>query len=138
MRVEVKWTALSEDRHPLWSASLCLYAYLHPERDWLLYIGKADFSTVRKRLHGAHKEQLFRDLYRRYQLEQVRVRHGELILEEGRRRSSELLADIESLLIMRLKPFGNVQSRRTRTRRPGLRVLCTGDWPFKRTRFHDS
>jgi hypothetical protein len=59
------------------------------------------------------------------------------VLQEGRRLSSPLLADAESLLIMRLDPFGNIQSRATRIERPGLRVHCEGAWPFKRGRFHD-
>ncbi len=136
MLVEVLWSEL-EDGDPLWSSSFCLYAYLHAQRDWLLYVGKADYSSVRQRLHGAHKEQLFDDIYRRYGTEQVRVLHGDLVLPAGRRRSSELLGDVESLLIMRLQPFGNIQSRRSRFERRGLRVHCVGDWPFKRFRFHD-
>jgi hypothetical protein len=138
MLVEVNWTYLEGNRHPLWADNFCLYAYLHPERDWLLYVGKADYSTVRQRLHGDHKADLFDDIQRRYGIDDVRVLHGELHLEEGRRRSSELLADVESLLIMRLQPFGNIQSRRSRITRPGLRVHCVGDWPFKRFRFHDT
>ncbi len=45
MLVEVDWTYLNT-RHRLWSDQLCLYAYLHPARDWLLYIGKADFQRT--------------------------------------------------------------------------------------------
>ena len=137
MLIEVEWTFLEHDRHPLWTDSCCLYAYLQPKLDRLLYIGKADYSTVRERMHGDHKAVLFDDIFRRYGTDQVRVLHGQFLLEEGRRRSSELLGDVESLLIMRLLPFGNIQSRGSRITRPGLRVQCTGDWPFKRFRFQD-
>ena len=139
MLVEVYWSELQSPRNPLWNDRFCLYAYFHPKRDWLIYLGKADFATVRQRLHGRHKRALFRDVARRYYLEagDVRVFHGEVLLQEGRRLSSPLLADAESLLIMRLAPFGNTQSRLTRIERPGLRVHCEGDWPFKRFRFHD-
>ena len=137
MFVEVFWSELGDDSDPLWSSTFCLYAYLHTRRDWLLYVGKADYSSVRHRLHGAHKEQLFDDIYREYGIKQVRVLHGDLLLPPGRRRSSELLADVASLLITRLQPFGNIQSRRSRIARPDLRVHCVGDWPFKRFRFHD-
>ena len=137
MLIEVQWTFLDHDRPPLWADCFCLYAYLHPEHDGLLYVGKAEYSTVPERLHGDHKAELFDDIYHEYEIEQVRVLHGELLLEEGHRRSSELLGDVESLLIMRLQPFGNIQSRSSRIMRPGLRVECTGDWPFKRFRFHD-
>ena len=65
MLVEVLWTELGES-DPLWSGRFCLYAYLHPQRDWLLYVGKADYSSVRRRLSGDHKDQLFDDFYREY------------------------------------------------------------------------
>ena len=138
MRVEVQWTHLTRRRDDRWSAGLSLYAYLPPDRDWLLYVGKADFSSTRRRLHGAHKDDLFRFFRKRYGIDDVRVLHGELILEPGRRRSSELLADTESLLIMRLQPPGNIASTKSRIQRPGLRVLCSGDWPFKRRGFRDT
>lgn len=138
MDVTVHWTLLEAKRDTLWSESFCLYAYLHPDRNWLLYIGKADYSTVRARFHGDHKDQLFRDIRRRYRVDEVRVLHGELELQDGRRRSSELVADVETLLIMRLQPFGNIGNTRTRISRPGLRVFCVGEWPFTRARFHDS
>lgn len=137
MDIQVRWSYLTTDDDPRWSEEYCLYTYLHPRRDWLLYIGKADYSTVRRRFHGDHKDQLFRDIRHRYHVSEVRVLHGELVLEPGRRRSSELLSDVESLLIMRLQPFGNIASTQSRITRPGLRVSCRGAWPFKRARFHD-
>jgi hypothetical protein len=137
MLVIVNWTELNDERHPLWRRSLCLYAYLHPTRDWVLYVGKADFSSVRSRLHGSHKMRLFGDIATAYSVDSVRVLHGEIIVEKNRRRSSELLADVESLLIMRLQPYGNIQARRRRISRPGLRVHCIGAWPRRRCGFHD-
>jgi hypothetical protein len=137
MDVWVHWTELDSDDDPRWAGQYCVYAYLHPTRDTLLYIGKADYSTVGGRFHGDHKAQLFDDIWRVYGVDEVRVLHGELELEEGYRRSSELLADVESLLIMRLQPFGNVSAMQSRIARPGLRVYCEDDWPFKRRRFHD-
>lgn len=138
MVVAVVWSQLYEDGNPLWSDSLCLYSYIHPTHDVVLYVGKAGFSTVRRRLHGAHKAQLFDDIHREYRVKQIRVLHGDLVLEEGRRRSSQLLADVESLLIMGLQPFGNIQSRKSRIPRPGLFVDCIGDWPLKQSRFYDA
>jgi hypothetical protein len=135
--VQVEWLELTEHRDTRWGDGLCLYAYLHPTRDWLLYVGKCDYSTIRRRLYGAHKTRLFDDIFRDYGVETVRVIQGHLLVGEGRRRSSELLTDVESLLIMRWHPYGNVQCTRHRMSRPGLRVHCTGQWPFKRSRFHD-
>ena len=137
MIVEIEWTCLDHDEDERWDSDLCLYAYLHPERDKLLYVGKADYATVRERLRGADKERLFADIQDEYDVDEVRVLRGEIRLDECRRRSSELLADIESLLIIRLQPFGNIQSTQTRIQRPGLRVTCTGDWPLARSRFRD-
>ncbi len=138
MDVWVHWTQLDAD-DPLWDEQYCLYAYLQPQRDRLLYTGKADYSTLRSRWRGEHKDQLFEDIWRVYGTgeDEVRVVHGDLELEEGCRRSSELLADVESLLIKRLQPFGNISATRTRISRLGLRVYCEGDWPLKRRRFND-
>lgn len=137
VNVWVHWTELQNDRNRLWSANYCLYAYLHPKRDWLLYVGKAGGSTVRQRLSGDHKHRLFRDLKKHYGIEGVRVLVGGLELEEGRYRTAELLADVESLLIKRLQPYGNISARSHRTARPGMRVHCVGDWPFNRSAFRD-
>ena len=137
MRIDVQWTLLG-DEDELWSSSFCLYAYIHPVRDWLLYIGKADYTTVRRRLHGHHKRRVFRDIQQRYGVNAVRVFHGDLQTETGCRRTSALLADAESLLIMRLQPFGNICATRSRISRPGLRVRCAGCWPFRRATFYDA
>jgi hypothetical protein len=137
MEVQLHWTELQRERNRLWSANYCLYGYLHSERDWLLYIGKAGGSTVRQRLSGDHKNRLFRDIRKEYGIEAVRVLVGVLELEPGRRRTSELLADVESLLIMRLQPYGNISVTLSRIARPGLRVHCIGAWPFKRASFRD-
>src|SRR6266568_8792055 len=137
LRVELPWYLLDHDRDPAWGRNFCLYAYLHSARDWLLYIGKSDRQTVRQRLHGDHKAALFEFSWDKYGIDQVRLLQSDLVLEEGRRRSSEVLSDVETLLIMRLQPPGNVASTRSRLYRPGLRVTCTGDWPFKRARFRD-
>src|SRR2546425_9164192 len=136
LRAYIPWIALDDDRDPTWSENFCLYAYLHPDRDWVLYIGKADYQTVRQRLHG-DQGRSFRFLRPTHGIEQVRVLQGDLVLEEGRRPSSDLLGLVESLLIMRLQPPGNVAYRASRPYRPGLRVRCTGDWPFKRSAFYD-
>jgi hypothetical protein len=63
---------------------------------------------------------------------------GQLLLQAGRRRSSELLADVESLLIKRLQPLGNIQCTESRISRPGMRVRCSGEWLSKRAGFYDT
>ena len=137
MFVEIEWSWI-EDDDPRWQDQYCLYSYLHPTREWLLYLGKADYATVRQRTYGEHKRELLDAITAEYDVDHLRAMHGGLLLPDGTRRTSELLSDIESLLIMRLQPRWNTQSRQSRIARPGLRVQCTGDWPFTRARFHDT
>jgi hypothetical protein len=84
MLVGIHWSGLRSTRNSLWDDSFCLYAYVHPRRDWLLYVGKALFSTVRERLRGVHKDWLYREIARCYNLEKEDLRffHGRLVLEE--------------------------------------------------------
>ena len=137
LRVEVDWTRIAARGDPLWQDSFCLYGYLNPRADQILYIGKADYQTVRQRTHGRHKAELFEYLCDHCKSDELSIIHGQLLLEAGRRFSTQLLADVESLLIKRLQPPGNISSTCSRIYRPGLRVKCTGDWPHRRTGFHD-
>lgn len=140
MFVDVNWAFLNLDfTDPRWSEDFSVYAYLHPARDRILYIGKCDFSSSRNRLYGRHKERLFRDLDDQYGINSTALRmlHGRLSLPDGFRRTSQLLSDVASLLIRRWQPFGNIQSRTTRIARPGMWVRCHGDWPFRRRQFRD-
>jgi hypothetical protein len=137
MRVEVEWTGV-EAGGPLWRDARCLYAYVDADAERLLYVGKADFQTVRQRLACPGKDDLFEYLRRELAVDAFRVVHGRPWLDEGRRLTSELLADVECVLILRLRPFGNVACTRSRISRPGLSVVCVGDWPFARRRFRDS
>jgi hypothetical protein len=93
--------------------------------------------VANSRIRTPTRRRDFADIARRYDIDDIRVLHGQLFGENGTRRTSELLADVESLLIIRLQPFGNIQCTTSRTSRPGLRVHCLGDWPLKRSRFHD-
>jgi hypothetical protein len=133
----VHWTHLKRDDDPRWDDKLCLYAYLHASRNWLLYVGKADYATVWQRYRARDKDALFNDIRRRYGTDDVRVLHGNLRFPDGGRRTSQLLSDVESLFIKRLDTFGNIQSQKTRISRPGMRVQFDGFWPFRRRSFRD-
>ena len=137
LQVVVDWQTLRSKRDPLWEACFCLYAYLHPQRRSLLYVGKADYCSIRQRWRGEHKDDLFDFFEESYGLRGVEVIQGEIEMPSKRRLSSALVCDIESLLIYRLRPPGNIAATRSRTLRPGLRVKCTGDWPLKRDGFWD-
>lgn len=133
--IRVHWRRLRAESQG-WNSTRCLYAYVDPRDQRILYIGKADGPTVRHRFRAAGKAVLeFLEWQLGVGVPVVLV--GTILVEEGRRLSRELIADLESLLILRLKPRGNIQSIHSRIRRPGLEVECTGAWPHRRVRFTD-
>lgn len=136
MLTTVRWRTASEDSD-LWDYRRVLYAYFDVDDKEVLYIGKADRQTVRERRTRSAKKNFWDDLEKERNIYKTIVRVGEIRLEEGHKLSRELLLDAESLLIKRLRPWGNIQSRSTRILRPGLRVRCEGDWPLNRREFHD-
>ncbi|WP_257311284.1 hypothetical protein [Geothrix fuzhouensis] len=135
--VRVDWRGLTSHQDESWQNIKCLYAYLAPKTLEVLYIGKSWGVSVRGRWTRAAKEHFWNDLEKDRGITEHIPLLGELYLPEGRRLSSELLADVESLLIHRVSPWGNIQSKKTRISRPGLVVQCTGEWPFNQSKFHD-
>jgi hypothetical protein len=136
--VTIRWTRLGL-LSPLWDSDMCLYAYVHPRTKEILYIGKADKMTVHQRWRGPDKGKLFRYFRKELGLTDVRVHQGELELPPGGRRTSQLLSDLEALLIYRLDPPGNISNTATKnSARIGLTVLCVGDWPHRRGGFRDT
>lgn len=124
------------DREP-WSWSDCLYAYLHPATQRVLYIGKTDDLTVRQRFVSNFKRK-FHDLYARLGILKVDVIAADIDLTVSARLTREWLDDLESLLIFRLQPPLNDSKRKSRrATRPGTAVVCTGDWPLANARFVD-
>lgn len=136
MLVTLVWKVVSEGSD-LWDCRRVIYGYFTVGDDELLYIGKAYRKTVRERWTRSAKEEFWNDLERERGIKEHVVRVGDLSLDDGRRISGELLTDVESLLIKRLCPWGNVQGQSSRIARPGLRVLCEGNWPFERSEFRD-
>ena len=138
MLVEIRWTRLSP-AHALWDHCFCLYAYVDCASSEILYIGKADLQTVRARLRGRHKQDVFDFCSSDLGVRRFDFLHGDVIVEEGSRRSSELLHDLEGLLIKRLRPRANIASTKSRSAwRPRMRVECTGAWPDRRRSFRDT
>jgi hypothetical protein len=136
MRIEVNWLYAQEGEEAF-EFTRVLYAYLHPKSKRILYLGKADYCTVRERTKGTHKTAIFDAMIEN---EGVNILHpivGVLSLEVGTRFSSKLLSDVESLLIIELQPPYNKQSIRSRISRPGIEVNCTGTWPVRRKRYRD-
>ena len=137
MNVVVEWRELY-DWDDGWHADCALYAYCTVGGSEILYIGKADGTTVRRRWNRSGKEGFWDALERKRGIYHHAVFLGEIALVRGCRLTRELLADVESLLIKRVRPWGNIQCQESRTSRPGLRVLCEGEWLTARTEFRDS
>ncbi|TWO71527.1 hypothetical protein FN976_11475 [Caenimonas sedimenti] len=137
MKAVIDWR-LDEDPRwgSIWDYRRVLYTYSHPKTGEILYLGKADRCSVGERLRGKHKRQIFSQLTRVEDVGMLDVRVGLVHIEQ--RFSSALLGDIESLLIQRIRPRYNVQSLNSRTARPGLLVVCSGDWHSSRRRFLDA
>ena len=105
----------------------CLYAYLHTETKEILYIGKADGKTVRERWEAEDKE-LLKKFLSKNGIKKIYPIIGFLVLPDGKNFSSKLLNDIESLLIFKEKPRGNIKNTQTRgISRPGMKIICKGE-----------
>lgn len=141
MRARVRWHVVGDDSDPRWRNNCGLYAYLAPDSREILYLGKVDGCTVRQRWRAPDKMVFWRALERERSLFQhvVIVGEVELVADGGSapRLTRQKLADIESLLIMEVQPWGNVAARRSRISRPSMRVSCAGAWPLREKTFVD-
>lgn len=135
--VHVDWRGIADD-DDAWTWNLALYGIVEPRTRSLVYLGKADGSTLRQRWCRAGAKA---DFWRWYEANFRNRRHllfaGEFVASTARL-TRQLVADVESLLIHRLRPLGNVASVRSRIARPGLRVMCSGDWPASPRVFLDN
>lgn len=128
MEIEIEWSSLEQNKE-LWEQKKCVYAYLTADTKEILYVGKSWSTTVRQRWNRSGKEgfwddlETMRDIYRHCPI------IGEIYMEQSRRLTKELLADIESLIIITEQPWGNIQSKKTRISRPRMTVTCSGLWP---------
>lgn len=138
MIIEIRWKGIRSEKDSLWSVKCGLYAYFVRRTLELLYIGKADGKTVRQRYASRDKKKLWRDFEKqRGPFPDLYVFVGCFYLPVGSCLTSEMIADIESLLIYKIKPWGNIMSRNSRIPRPGLLVRCKGEWRFKEREFYD-
>lgn len=135
----IHWRPVTVEDQELADSSMVLYGYVTLEKNQIVYIGKADRSTVWERHRCASKAAVWGRIYAHFgRSEKCFVIVGELALPLGRRFSSALLSDIETLLISSLEPIGNRSAIATRISRPGTKVLCRGAcWPLPRRTFRD-
>lgn len=111
------------------------YAYVHPETSDILYVGMAWHPTIRQRSTDRDKRLFFDFLSNEFGITGVEVRVGEVWMDG--RLTRQLLSDVESLLIKRLQPPGNIMCRSSRISRRGMRLECLNEWPHKHARFVD-
>jgi hypothetical protein len=138
--VIVNWQQPHSDLR-LWNVCRGLYAYLNLEEDEgneILYIGKVDGTTVRQRWCRSGKKGFWDALENERQIYTHGIIVGLIGLQLGRKLSRELITDVESLLINRVCPWGNIQCQGSRISRPGLVVYCKGDWPLQQSVFVDN
>jgi len=135
MAIEIEWYLITGDDDEAWDWTNVLYAYIDPDNDEVLYIGKAygPSTSVRLRFQAEDKSALWNFLENELSITDVDVLVGDVCLEQDQKLTRQLLADIENLLIFREDPVGNKQSTQSRgITRPGMRIKCTGDWPSQR------
>lgn len=125
----------NRDDDPRWRYTRGLYAYLSPRGREVLYVGKANGCSVKRR--WLEKDAFWRDLECDRRLQSHRVIVADVSISEGCRLTRELLADVETLLICVVKPWGNIQCRSTRIQRADLIVRCHGSWPITKRTFRD-
>jgi len=138
MIFEVEWAHLRDANDDRWTMTRALYAYKSPRDSEILYVGMAhgESSSVQNRLSGVHKRGFFEQLERERRIRDPRVMIGDVYYDG--RFTREMLADIESLLIYRLQPWGNIQSTVSRISRPGMIVRCSGRaWSHPQREFRD-
>jgi hypothetical protein len=135
--VDIYWRLLGSDDDPGWGQIRCLYAYYAPRRPEVLYIGKVWGVSVRGRWRRTAKAEFWNDLEEQRGIKYHRPVLGQLAVLPHIRVTRKLLAAVESLLIQRVQPWGNIQSRQSRIARPGLTVRCRGLWPHGTRFFRD-
>jgi len=123
-----------------WDYNLALYSILHPDEDEVLYLGKADGSTVRSRWNADDKHER---VWSRIEDERGLFEHGFIVgefrLPDGQRLSRQLVCDVESFLIHQIKPWANSRNAKSRGlyTRPGMVIYCQGNWPLRQKTFRD-
>lgn len=137
MKINVHWKYANNKADDILKSRQVLYSYTDNRGEEIVYIGKAYACSVKERLSGRHKDKIFEYLRKTYKFKEYGLAVGKIKLPKSNRLSAKLVSDIESLLIYKLKPSANIQSIRSRISRPGMEIVCCGDWPYEDNRFVD-
>ncbi len=133
MNICIDWTKMTKSNRDY---RRVLYANVDYRTKKILYIGKADSCSGKGRTTKVYQSKLQDYLFLNGTTTIASI-VGDIILEENRELSHELLSDIESLFIKRLKPIANAQSKMERISRPGMKLICKGAWPHPKHVFLD-
>jgi hypothetical protein len=132
MQISVHWKSFEGDEDSGRAALWPFFAYVTPDCEEILYIGKANCGLAAKRSNESKgRNPLFRELAERRGIREVELLSGTVRLPPGAQLTRDLLADIEAMLIYEFQPWGNVHEHDSLKEyyRPDLRVRCTWDWP---------
>jgi len=132
MQISVHWKSFEGDKDSGRAVLWPFFAYVTPDCEEIVYIGKANRETVAARANESKDgNPLFRELAERRGIREVELLSGTVRLPPGTKLTRALLADIEAMLIYEFQPWGNVHERESLKEyfRPDLRVRCTWDWP---------
>jgi hypothetical protein len=133
MVVTVNWTLIQGPDDPRWQDNCGLYAYLTMDGEEILYLGKMDGCTVRERWRAPDKRAFWDALEKERRVFRHLVIVGDIHLQSdgsySPRLTRQMVADVESLLIYKVQPWGNIACTKSRTSRPGMFVTCEGAWP---------
>jgi len=125
----------AEDDEDLWRQQRVLYAYIDPEDNEIIYLGKAWSHSTWSRFIAEDKEKVWEECG--LSPTDVDVIVGSIEMARGMRLTKEMLAVLEGLLIYRLEPECNKQSIYGGKSKEGLKVCCVGEWPYKTQQFID-
>lgn len=128
--VEVHWCALEREIDPAWGSTQALYADATPNSRELRYIDKADFCTIRERWNASDQQSFGRALECARRIDDHVVSDRSIHLPLGSRLTSQLLSDIESLLLHVLEPRGSIPCSQSRLCGLGMTInaRASGLW----------
>jgi len=112
-RIVIDWQDVSMEGGCRWDWTLALYAILHPKEDVILYLGKADGTTVRTRWNADDKHERVWRPYRK--MSWVSLSTASLLENSAYQvlfgSPGSWVADVEALLIHQIQAMGQYSMR---------------------------
>ena len=100
MQISVHWKSFDGDEDSGRAALWPFFAYVTPDCEEIVYIGKANRELAENHSDGSEtRNPLFRELAERRGIRQLELLSGTVRLPPGAKLTRELLADIEAMLM---------------------------------------